>query len=218
MSSRSYGLSDELHSYVLSVSTAPDPVQQHLIEVTAELGRVSGMQISPEQGQFMTQLVTLLSPLLVVEVGTFTGYSSLAMAKGLPEGGRIIACDVSDEWTTVAREHWERAGVADRIELRLGPGIDTLRALEPDLRIDLAFIDADKPSYLDYYEEVLSRLSERGVILVDNTLWSGAVARADDTSESTVALRAFNAHVAADPRTVQVLLPIGDGLTMITRA
>lgn len=217
MSPRSIGLSDELNAYVLDHSSTPTEVQRRLIDTTAAMP-MAQMQIAPEQGEFMAALVALTRPSLVVEVGTFTGYSALAMAGALPDGARIICCDVSEEWTSIAREHWEAAGLSDRIELRLGPAIDTLRAMPSDTVIDLGFIDADKGGYAAYYEEILSRLAPDGAILVDNTLWSGAVLDDDDDSVDTVAIRDFNAMVADDPRTRQVLLPIGDGLTLIRHA
>ncbi|MEM9041359.1 MAG: class I SAM-dependent methyltransferase [Actinomycetota bacterium] len=217
MSPRSIGLSDELNSYVIDHSSPPSEVQQRLIDITAAMP-MAMMQIAPEQGEFMAALVALTQPSLVVEVGTFTGYSALSMAGALPDGARIICCDVSEEWTSIGREHWAAAGLTDRIELRLGPAIDTLRAMPADTVIDLAFIDADKGGYADYYEEILGRLAPGGAILVDNTLWSGAVLDDDDDSADTVAIRDFNSMVADDPRTRQVLLPIGDGLTLIRHA
>jgi caffeoyl-CoA O-methyltransferase len=153
-----------------------------------------------------------------VEVGTFTGYSALAIAKGLAPGGRLLCCDVSEEWTSIGRPFWEAAGVADRIDLRIAPALETLRALPLEPHIDLAFIDADKPNYGNYYEEILPRLSAHGVILVDNVLWSGAVVDADATDQNVLAIRAFNAMVAADPRVDAAMLPISDGLTFVTRA
>ena len=164
----------------------------------------------------MTMLVQLLQPRFAVEVGTFTGYSALAVARALPPGGRLLCCDVSEEWTAIARSHWQRAGVADRIDLRIAPALDTLRGLPPDSLIDFAFIDADKANYINYYEELRRRLSPRGVILVDNVLWGGGVAVAGQDDPTTEALRAFNAHVAADPRVQAAMLPVGDGLTVIT--
>ena len=217
MSPRAIGLSDELNDYVVDHSTSPDPVQQRLIDTTQQM-TMAQMQIAPDQGEFFTILTSLLQPSFVVEVGTFTGYSSLAIAKGLGPDGTILCCDTSEEWTAIAREHWEAAGVDDRIELRIAPAIETLRSLPDDTVIDMAFIDADKGGYRDYYEEILARLAADGVILVDNTLWSGAVIDESDTSDDTVALREFNAHVAADDRTRQVVIPIGDGVTMIRRA
>ena len=175
------------------------------------------MQISPLQGAFMSVLTTALRPRLAVEVGTFTGYSALCVASALEPGAELICCDVSEEWTSVARRYWERAGVADCIDLRIAPALDTLRALPAEPQIDLAFIEADKSSYVDYYEEIFGRLSPGGVILVDNVLWGGTVADPSRDDDSTAAMRAFNDRVAADNRARSVMLPIGDGLTMITR-
>lgn len=217
MAPRSIGLDEALQAYVAAHSSPPDEIQCALIERTEALGSVSGMQIAPEQGEFLTMLTELVGARFAVEVGTFTGYSALAIARGLAPGGRLLCCDVSHEWTSIAREHWELAGVADRIDLRVAPAIETLRALPSDVEVDLAFIDADKPGYVDYYEELLARLSPTGVMCVDNTLWSGAVIDDEVTDESTVAIRRFNDHVAADERTRQVMLPIGDGLTMVRR-
>lgn len=216
MSFRTAFLDEPLAAYVAAHSTGPDEVQRELITTTAALGDASIMQISPAQGAFMRVLTTLLQPRFAVEVGTFTGYSSLAVAQALPPGGRLLCCDISEEWTAIAREHWERAGVADRIDLRIGPALDTLRALPAEPQVDLAFIDADKGSYVEYYSELVPRLSERGVILVDNTLWDGHVANPDQTDATTEALRAFNSHVIADERVLVSLLPIGDGLSVIS--
>lgn len=208
-------LGEALADYATAHSTGPDPVQQSLVAATADLGDVSAMQIGTVQGAFMTLLARLLRPRFAVEVGTFTGYSALAVAKAMPSEGRLLCCDVSEEWTAVAREHWERAGVADRIDLRIGPAIDTLRNLPAEPGIGMAFIDADKASYIDYYEELVPRLSERGAILVDNTLWSGRVADPEHSGAETDALRAFNDHVIADERVEVSLLPVGDGLSVI---
>ena len=217
MSFRTEFLDEALAAYIQAHSTGPDEVQRDLIEATAALGGASVMQISPAQGAFMTVLTTLLQPGFAVELGTFTGYSALAVAKALPPGGRLMCCDISEEWTAIAREHWERAGVSDRVDLRIGPAMDTLRSLPSEPAVDLAFIDADKSSYIAYYEELVPRLSERGVILVDNALWDGHVANPDQTDSTTEELRAFNAHVIADERVLVALLPVGDGLSMITR-
>ena len=216
MSFRTEFLDEALAAYIQAHSTHPDEVQQDLIEATAALGDASIMQISPAQGALMTMLTTLLEPQFAVEVGTFTGYSALAVAKALPPGGRLLCCDISEEWTTIAREHWERAGVSDRIDLRIAPAMDTLRSLPPEPAVDLAFIDADKASYIAYYEELIARLSPRGVILVDNTLWDGHVANPTQTDPTTEQLRAFNAHVVADERVLVALLPVGDGVSMIS--
>ncbi len=217
MSFRTEFLDEALADYIRIHSTRPDEVQRDLIEVTAALGDASVMQIGPDQGAFMTILTTLLEPQFAVEVGTFTGYSALSVAKALPSGGRLLCCDVSEEWTAIAHRHWERAGVDDRIDLRIGPALDTLRSLPSAPTVDFAFIDADKASYIAYYEELLPRLSERGVILADNALWDGHVADPDRTDPTTEQLRAFNAHVANDERVLVALLPVGDGLSMITR-
>lgn len=218
MSPRSIGLDDDLAQYVAAHSSAPDDVERQLIERTAALGDAAGMQIAPEQGEFLRMLTSLVGARLAVEVGTFTGYSSLSIARGLADGGRLVCCDISETWTSIAREHWELAGVSDRIELHVGPALDTLRAFPTDRRIDLAFIDADKPAYVDYYEELLARLAPDGLICVDNTLWSGAVVDPAVDDVNTVAIRRFNDHVANDPRTRQVIVPIGDGLTLIRHA
>ena len=216
MSSQITQLDEALLAYMDAHSSTPDEVQRDLIAVTEALGDAGRMQIGAVQGSFMTMLVRLLQPRLAVEVGTFTGYSALAVAKGLPPGGRLLCCDVSEEWTAIARSYWERAGVADRIDLRIAPALETLRALPPEPAVGFAFIDADKANYIGYYEELLRRLSPRGVILVDNVLWGGGVATPDRDDDTTEALRAFNAHAAADPRSQVALLPVGDGLTVIT--
>jgi caffeoyl-CoA O-methyltransferase len=210
----SIAVTPELHDYILEHSAAPDDVQRSLMEETAKLGRVSGMQIGPEQGAFMTMLTKVMEVKLAVEVGTFTGYSSLCIARGLAPGGRLICCDVSDEWTSIGRRHWEQAGMADRIDLRIAPAIETLRSLPKEPEVDLAFIDADKSGYLDYYGELVTRVRSGGVLLVDNVLWSGRVIDPDVSDDDTSAIRAFNDHVAADDRVDTVMLPIGDGLTL----
>ncbi len=211
---KSVVVTPELHAYAVAHGTPPDDVQRSLIEVTAGLGSVSGMQISPDQGAFMTLLTKIVGVRFAVEVGTFTGYSSICIARGLATGGRLLCCDVSEEWTAIARDHWVRAGVAERIDLRIAPAIETLRALPADPPIDLAFIDADKPGYVEYYEEIVARLRPGGVVLLDNVLWSGVVADPTNTDENTVAIRAVNDRVAADDRVEAVVLPIADGLTI----
>jgi caffeoyl-CoA O-methyltransferase len=165
----------------------------------------------------MTILTKLVGVHFAVEVGTFTGYSSICIARGLAPGGRLLCCDVSEEWTAIAREHWVAAGVDDRIDLRIGPAADTLRSLPDEPPIDLAFIDADKTGYRTYYDEIVDRLRPGGVVLIDNVLWSGNVIDPADTSDDTEALRALNDHVAADERVEAVLLPISDGLTLARR-
>lgn len=221
MTPKGIGLSASVQEYLVAHGEGIDPIAQELIDVTAELGRISGMQIAPEQGAFMTLLTRLLDVRFAVEVGTFTGYSALSIARGLVPGGRLLCCDVSDEWVSLGRPFWERAGVADSIEVVIAPAAETLAALPDDPTIDLAFIDADKRSYKTYYEEILRRLSPKGIILVDNVLWGGRVADPDadlEENPDTAHIREFNASVVADPRTTQVMLPIADGLTLITLA
>src|SRR3954453_2754228 len=192
---KSFFLTPEIHEYVVTHGARLDALQETLIAETAELP-MAGMQISPEQGTFMTLLARLIDAREAVEVGTFTGYSAISIARGLADDGHLLCCDVSEEWTAIARRAWDAAGVADKIELRLPPALDTLRALPAEEPLDLAFVDADKPAYAAYYEELLPRLRTNGVILVDNTLWGGAVvaspAEADADDANTVALRAFN--------------------------
>jgi caffeoyl-CoA O-methyltransferase len=214
---KSFFLSPDVHAYMVAHGMPPDSIQRDLIEETAALGGVSLMQIAPEQAAFMTVLTRLVGARRAVEVGTFTGYSALAIARGLPADGKLVCCDVSEEWTAVARRYWERAGVGDRIELRLGPALDTLRALPADDPIDLAFIDADKENYDHYYEELLARLRPNGVILVDNTLWMGSVVDPARDDESTNAIRAFNDKVATDDRVDCVMLAVSDGLTLLRK-
>ena len=214
---KTVAVTPEVHEYLVAHGTPPDAVQRALIEATAALGAVSGMQIAPEQGAFMTLLTQLVDARFAVEVGTFTGYSAICVARGLAAGGRLLCLDVSEEWTAIAREHWGPAGVEDRIELRLGPAADALAALPMDPPIDIAFIDADKPGYRTYYDLIVDRLRPGGLVLLDNVLWGGAVVDANDTSDNTVAIRAVNDHVAADPRVDAVMLPIADGLTIARR-
>jgi caffeoyl-CoA O-methyltransferase len=218
MTPKSFFLTPDIHEYLIEHAVAVDEVQQFLIDETvAKLPNNVSMQISPEQGAFMTLFTRLLNVKSAVEVGTFTGYSALSIARGLADGGRLICCDISEEFTSIARIGWERAGVADRIDLRIAPAIDTLRALPSEATIDMAFIDADKVSYAAYYEELLARLRPNGAILVDNTLWSGRITQESDQSTDTVALRAFNDMVSSDDRVESLILTIGDGLTLIRK-
>jgi caffeoyl-CoA O-methyltransferase len=214
---KSAWLSEELHAYIVAHGTEPDPVQRELIDDTAKLGGISLMQIAPEQGAFMSLLVAAVGAKRVIEVGTFTGYSALAMAKALPDDGRLLCCDVSEEWTSIAKPYWEEAGVAHKIELRIAPAIETLEALPADESWDLAFIDADKPSYPAYFEAILPRLRPNGLILVDNVLWMGAVANPEASDDNTQAIRAFNDRVAADPRVETAMIPLGDGITFLRK-
>jgi len=214
---KSFFLSPEVHDYALRHGTQPDAVQRELIEETRRLGGISMMQVAPEQGAFLTVLARAIGARRAVEVGTFTGYSSLCIARGLPEDGRLLCCDVSEEWTSIARRFWEKAGVAHKIELRLAPAAETLRALPEGERFDLAFIDADKPGYPTYYEEILKRMRPNALILVDNVLWFGNVAKPEAQDEQTNHIRAFNDKVAADPRVDVVMLAIADGVSVIRK-
>jgi len=214
---KSFSLTAPIHEYLVAHGTPPDAVQQALIERTSALGGISMMQIAPEQGAFMTILTRLLGVGHAVEIGTFTGYSALCIARGMEPDGRLICCDVSEEWTAIARDAWADAGVADRIDLRIAPALETIAALPEDEHIDLVFIDADKDNYANYYEALLPRVRRNGAILVDNTLWSGAVIDPERNDESTVAIRAFNDMVAADDRVDTVQLSISDGLTLLRK-
>jgi caffeoyl-CoA O-methyltransferase len=214
---RSFFLGEDLHDYVLDHTTAGDDVDASLSETTGELGGVARMQVARDQGMFLSMLVSAVRPQLAIEIGTFTGTSSLAIARALPDGGRLLCCDVSEEWTAIARRHWEAAGVSDRINLVIAPAIQTLRALPDDTPVDFAFIDADKTGYLAYYEELVPRLSDHGLLVVDNVLWSGRVMDPSADDDDTVALREFNARVVADDRVDVVMLSIGDGVSVVRR-
>lgn len=217
--SRITGAAPELDAYLLSVGCRDDDVARRLREETDALPQAR-MRIGPLQAAFLAALVRIARARRIVEVGTFTGYSALSMARALPEGGKLIACDISEEWTSIARRYWAEAGVANRIELRLGPAVQTLDALLADGQagtFDLAFLDADKESYEAYYERCLALLRPGGVIAVDNVLWGGNVVNEDDQRESTVAIRAFNAARAEDPRVDVVIVPIGDGVSLLVK-
>ncbi|MCP5042183.1 MAG: SAM-dependent methyltransferase [bacterium] len=212
---KSFQLSAEMHAYLLAHGTAPDDIQQGLIEATNELGGMSIMQIAPEQGALMTMLTRLIGAKRAIEVGTFTGYSALCIARGLPEDGELVCCDVSEEWAQIGVPFWEKAGVRDRIDLRIGPALDTLQAIDEADVFDLAFVDADKPNYANYVDELARLVRPGGLILVDNTLWFGRVIDRDADDEHTLVIRTFNAKVAHDDRFECVLLPVGDGLTFL---
>jgi len=212
---KSFHLSSKIHAYLIDHGSKPDAVGQGLIEKTSALGMISRMQIAPEQGAFMTLLARLMGARRAIEIGTFTGYSALCIARGLPADGELICCDVNDDWTSVGRPYWEKAGVSDKIDLRIGPAIETLRALPTDEKFDLAFIDADKTSYAAYCEALLRVMRPGGVILVDNVLWGGSVVDPTAKGKDTLAIRAFNDQVAADERLECVMLPISDGLSLM---
>jgi len=216
MSTTSIVLGEDLQAYLRDVGVREHPVLARLREDTARLPEF-GMQSSPESGALLGLLVRLTGTRRIIEVGTFTGYSSTAMALALPDDGRIVCCDVSEEWTNRAREAWAAAGVAEKVTLRLGPAresLDAMLAAGEGGSYDMAFIDADKGGYLDYYERALQLLRPGGLVAVDNVLWHGRVADPSVTDESTVAIRELNARVAGDERVDLVMVPIADGITL----
>ncbi len=206
-----------VHQYLIAHGSPPDEIQQALIDETRTLGGVSIMQIAPEQGAFMTLFARAIGAKRAIEIGTFTGYSALCLARGLPDDGTLICCDVSDSWTAVGKPYWEKAGVAHKIDLRIAPAIETIAALPESPSFDLAFIDADKQGYPAYFDGLLPRMRPGGVILVDNVLWGGSVADPAVNDEHTEAIRRFNTQVAADRRVESVMLPIADGLTLLRK-
>jgi len=216
VANRTIGLDDALHDYLVTVSLRESDIQRRLREETAGLADAR-MQIAPEQGQFMALLARLVNVRKALEIGTFTGYSALSVASVLAPGGRLVACDVSREWTDIARRYWTEAGVADRIDLRIGPAVETLDTLiagDEAETFDFAFIDADKVEYDDYYERTLVLLRPGGLACVDNVLWGGSVADAAKMDERTCAVRAINEKIRDDVRVDISLVPIGDGLTL----
>ncbi len=217
MTPKSFLLDDDLHRYLLDNSEPIDAVERDLIDETAELGGIASMQVAPEQGAFMTMLTRLMGVTTAIEIGTFTGYSALAIARGLPPGGRLLCCDVSAEWTDVAKRYWDRAGIADRIELRLGPALETLRSLPQDPAYDLAFVDADKTEYPAYVEELYPRLRTNGLVLIDNTLRDGRVLPGHEDNDEDHTIQAFNHALTVDQRFETVLLPLADGLTFLRK-
>lgn len=216
---KSISLTPQLYDYLLSVSLRETEIQRRLREHTATLANAM-MQIPPEQGQFMALLAKLMSAKLCVEIGVFTGYSALSTAAALPPDGRLIACDLKSEYTDIAEPFWEEAGVRDRIDLRIGPALETLRALPHEGltgQIDLAFVDADKSGNPDYLEALLPLLRPRGVIIFDNMLWGGSVADPGKTDDTTEAIRAFSRALLADERLEISLLPVADGMTLVMK-
>ena len=212
---RNFTVTDVVRDYAVSHgSWQPNDVIRQLRSETQALGGVAGMQIGDDQGQLLTMMARLVGARRAVEVGTFTGYSSLCIARGLAEGGSLLCCDVSEEWTAIGVQAWERAGLRDRIELRLAPALQTLRALQAEADIDLVFIDADKPGYAAYWDELVPRVREGGVLLADNVLWSGEIVDESITDENVTALRTFNDKVAVDDRVEVLVLPAFDGLTI----
>jgi caffeoyl-CoA O-methyltransferase len=215
---RSQFVDAEIEDYAAAHSTPPDAHQLELQRITREkTGRAAGMQIGDDQAMLMEMLVRAMGATRAVEIGTFTGYSALAVARGLGAGGHLLCCDVSEEWTSIARAAWQEAGVADAIELRIGPGLETLRSLPPGEQFDFAFIDADKTGYPEYYEEVLTRLRPGGLMVLDNMLQGGHVVGDLEDNDDVAAIRSLNDAIAADPRVKVVLLPIGDGVSFVQK-
>ncbi|MBA3321707.1 MAG: class I SAM-dependent methyltransferase [Pyrinomonadaceae bacterium] len=216
MSGKFLSLDDRLYEYLQAVSLREPDVLRQLRDETSALP-MAQMQISPEQGQFLALLVQLMNASKTLEIGVFTGYSSLCVALALPPGGKVVACDISEEWTRIARRYWAAAGVAEKIKLRLAPALETLDELIADGQaetFDFAFIDADKTNYESYYERALTLIRAGGLIAVDNVLWSGHVADAQEQEPDTVALRAFNLKLRQDERVALSMIPLADGLTL----
>lgn len=216
MSNKTFTLSDALYDYVIRISLQEPEILKRLRQETRQV-RLAGMQIAPEQGQFMALLVRLMGAKKCIEVGVYTGYSSLAVALALPADGKLIACDISEEWTSIARRYWQEAGVADKIKLKLAPAADTLARLLTAGEagsFDFVFIDADKSGYAAYYEFALQLLRPGGLLAIDNVLWQGKVIELAAQDIDTAAIRAFNEKLAHDPRVHLSLVPIGDGLTL----
>jgi predicted O-methyltransferase YrrM len=216
MTNRTLELDDNLYRYLVDHSVRETDTMKNLRDLTSQ-DEMARMQIGPEQAQFMALLAELSGAKRIIEIGTYTGYSALAMAMALPQDGQLICCDISEEWTSVGKPFWEEAGVASRIDLRLAPALETLDKLLDDNQhgsFDMAFIDADKTSYIDYYERCLPLLRTGGLILFDNTLWDGQVADKEVNDEDTVALRRLNKILHQDERISISLVPIGDGLTL----
>ncbi len=214
---KSFLLTQALHDYLMATMSPLDEHQSALIAETERLGDPARLQIAPEQARFMTMLTRLIGARHAVELGTFTGLSALCVAQGLPEDGTIICCDSSTEWTDVGKPFWRAAGVAHKIDLRIGPALQTLRSLPAGPGFDLAFIDAQKSEYVDYFEELLPRMRTGGVILADNVLAHGKVVDDSENGATTSVIRRFNNYVAGDRRVECLILPLADGLTIIRK-
>lgn len=207
-----------LYDYVVAHGHNRDPLLAELAdETTRRFGHAAGMQIAPEQGTFMTILARAIGARSAIEVGTFTGYSAICVARALPEDGQLLCCDINQEWTSVARSYWQKAGLSARIILKLAPALDTIKALPLNKAFDFAFIDADKANYRAYYEEVLQRTRAGGLILIDNVLWNGEVLNPANNNADTDAIRELNGFIACDKRVDAVMLPVADGLTLCRR-
>jgi caffeoyl-CoA O-methyltransferase len=210
-------LNRDLHKYLLDHGHNGDPLLAELAAETATLGRIAGMQIAAEQGALMAILVKVSGARNAIEIGTFTGYSAICVARALPPGGHLLCCDVSGEWTAIARRYWERAGLTGKITLKLAPAIETLTALPSGTTFDFTFIDADKVNYRNYYEECLKRTRPNGLLVIDNVLWGGSVIDSRDHSEDTKAIRGLNDLIAHDQRVDAVMIPVSDGLTIVRK-
>jgi caffeoyl-CoA O-methyltransferase len=210
-------VTSEIYNYAVAHGHNGDPIRAELAAETAKLGWISAMQIAPEQGTLMGLLAAAIGARSAVEIGTFTGYSSLCVARALPSDGKLLCCDVNAEWTSIARRYWERAGIANKITLKLAPAVETLKSLPASHTFDFGFIDADKANYLNYYEEILRRMRPNGLLLVDNVLWSGAVVDQSKQDEDTQGIRKINDHIAHDTRVEAVMLGIADGLTIVRK-
>jgi caffeoyl-CoA O-methyltransferase len=210
-------LTPKLYEYAVAHGHNGDPIRAELAVETTKLGRVSGMQIAAEQGTLMGILAAAIGARSAVEVGTFTGYSALCVARALPADGKLLCCDVNEEWTSLGRRYWERAGVANKITLKLAPAAETLKALPASHTFDFAFIDADKTNYATYYEEILKRMRPGGLVLLDNVLWSGRILDESVQDDDTQALRKLNDFIAKDTRVEAVMLAVADGLTIVRK-
>ncbi len=211
-------LNDDLCRYLLHHRTADDAVLTELREETLRrFGALGVMMISEDEGSLLSVLAGALAPKLAVEVGTFTGYSSIFIARALPPGGKLLCCDINEEWTRIAKSYWRRAGVAEKIDLRIAPALETLRRLPDDEAVDFAFIDADKTNYIPYYEAILRRTRKNGLIAVDNVLWHNRLMDAADQDIETVGVRDFNDHILGDPRVQTSMVPVADGITLIRK-
>ena len=206
-----------LHDYLLAHATPADDVLRDLAEETQRKVPGTTLQVSHDEGQFLTMLVKLVRAEFAVEIGVFTGYSSVCIARGLAPGGRLVACDVSEEWTAIARDHWQRAGLADRIDLRLAPAEETLRALPEEPGVDFAFVDADKTGYPAYYEALVPRMRPGGLIVLDNVLRRGRVVDPAAQDAADIAIRQVNDAITADGRVESVMLPLRDGVTVVRK-
>ncbi len=205
----------DLYNYLVQHGNPPDALQQELIEETKQVGDLAIMQIAPEQGVFMTMLARLIGAKRAIEVGTFTGYSALCIARGLQDSGYLLCCDVNEEWTAVAQKYWKKAGVAEKIDLRLAPALETLRSLPETRDFDMAFLDADKENQNNYYEEILKRIRPEGIIILDNVLLRGQVIEPHNDQPHVLVVKALNKKLVRDPRVECVMLPISDGLTLL---